>query len=103
MDATNRRFIVGSRGRLGVMLRFDKTALDHLEKKYPGIGETILYFENATLPACSGCTSTDTAQVGCGIIGRTIKIAAATTKFKLIPNGPAPGKYFCNTCNTFFD
>jgi hypothetical protein len=38
-----------------------------------------------------------------GIIGRAISIAAATTKFKLIPNGPKPGKYFCYICDKFFD
>jgi hypothetical protein len=28
--------------------------------------------------------------------------AAATTKFKLIPNGPKRGKYFCNVCKQYF-
>jgi len=55
------------------------------------------------LPQCPRCGSKDTADVQCGIIGRTINIAAATTRFKLIPNGPAPGKYFCNACDEFFD
>ncbi len=26
-----------------------------------------------------------------------------STKFKLIANGPKPGKYFCNTCSEFFN
>lgn len=84
-------------------LKIDKETLDHMEKQYPGIGKTILYFEKATLPVCSRCGSENTADVGCGIVGRTIYIAAATTKFKLIPNDPKPGKYFCNTCNEFFN
>ncbi len=60
-------------------------------------------FETGTHPVCSHCGSANTADVGCGIIGRTINIAAATTKFKLIVDGPAPGKSFCNTCNEFFN
>ena len=85
------------------MLKIDKEALDHMEKEYPGIGEAILRFEKTTLPVCSRCVSENTAAVQCGIIGRTINIAAATTKFKLIANGPKPGAYFCNTCNEFFN
>jgi hypothetical protein len=38
-----------------------------------------------------------------GIIGRTITIAAATTKFKLIPNGRRLGDYFYNACKAFFN
>lgn len=86
------------------MLKIDKERLDHMEKQYPGIVEQILFREEATLPVCSRYGSENTAKVACGIIGRTIYIAAATTKFKLIPNGPKPGAYyFCNTCNEFFD
>ena len=85
------------------MLKIDKEALDRMEEQHPGIGETILFYEEYPLPVCSRCGSEDTAKVGCGIIGRTIYIAAATTKFKLIPNDPKPGAYFCNTCNEFFN
>jgi hypothetical protein len=87
--------------RQGVMLRVGQERLDEMEKQYPGIIRTILYFENAKLPACFGCGSEDTADVQRGLIGRTVNIATATTKFKLIPGGPAP-KYFCNTCGRFF-
>jgi hypothetical protein len=73
-----------------------------LENRYPGITESILRFERAELPACPRCGSQDTANVQVGLIGRTIDIAAATTKFKLIPNGPKPGAYFCNACGEFF-
>ena len=85
------------------MLKIANKELDRLEKQYRGIARQIRQFENAVLPQCPRCGSKDTADVQCGIIGRTINIAAATTKFKLIPNGPAPGKYFCNACNEFFD
>jgi hypothetical protein len=85
------------------MLKIDKETLDHIEEGYPGIGEAVLRFEEATLPICPRCGSKNTADVQCGVIGRTINIAAATTKFKLIANGPKPGKYFCNTCSEFFN
>ena len=86
-----------------MMLKIDKETLERMEKEYPGIRETILGFEEATLPVCSRCGSENTADAQCGIIGRTINIAAATTKFKVIANGPKAGKYFCNTCNEFFN
>ncbi len=85
------------------MLKIDKETLNDMEKEHPGIGETILRFDEATLPVCFRCGSENTADVQVGIIGCTIYIAAATTKFVLIPNGPKPGKYFCNTCNEFFN
>ena len=85
------------------MLNFDEEKLDRLEKDYPGIKEQIYRFEDATLPACPRCGSEDTADVQVGIIGRTIAIAGATTKFHLIPNLPKPGTYFCNTCREYFD
>lgn len=56
----------------------------------------------ADLPPCPDCGSEDTASVQIGVIQRTMNIAAATTKFKLIPNGPKPGPYFCNACDRFF-
>ena len=71
--------------------------------QHEGIVETILRFEKAELPRCLHCGSTNTADVRCGVIGRTIYIAAATSKVKLIANGPKPGNYWCNSCEAFFD
>ena len=85
------------------MLKRDKETLDDMEKSYPGILEQILCFEEAKLPICPRCGSENTANVQVGIIGRTIHISSATTKFKLIPHGPKPGGYFCNICNEFFN
>lgn len=85
------------------MLTMDKEQLDLMDKRYPGIRKTILCFEQARLPKCPRCGSKNTARVQCGIIGRTINIASATTKFKLMPNPPTPGRYFCNVCNEFFN
>lgn len=85
------------------MLTITQEEIESLEVRYQGIKEQILRFENAILPVCSHCGSVYTSDVQVGIIGRTINIAAATTKFKLIPNGPRPGRYFCNHCHKFFD
>jgi hypothetical protein len=84
------------------MLKVDEKTLDYMEKQHPGIRQTIRFFDEAVLPGCSRCGSANTATVGCGVIGRTIYLAGATTKFKLIPNPPKPGEYFCNDCNEFF-
>ena len=85
------------------MRTIDKSELHRLEKSYPGIGKTIRRLEAEVLPVCARCGSAKTATVHCGMIGRTIALAAATTKFKLVANRPTPGKYFCNTCQSFFD
>jgi hypothetical protein len=84
------------------MLKVDAEWIKNAESRYPGITGNIRWFEQQQLPACPHCASTDTADVQCGIIGRTISIGCATTKFKLIPNGPKPGQYFCNACEKFF-
>jgi len=82
------------------MLNLNEEELRELEKRYKGIIEQIDRYESAELPACPKCQSSDMAQVGVGVIGRTINIAAATTKFHLTPNG-ADGKYFCNSCRLY--
>lgn len=84
------------------MLMIDETVLSELETTYPGIRNSILSFETAAFPVCLHCGSSDTADVQVGLIGRTLGIAAATTRFKLIPNGVKPDKYFCNSCEEFF-
>ena len=83
-------------------MKIDKYRLDELEIDYPDISDSILQFEEAKLPVCSHCGSKDTAKVQCGIVGRTMTIASATTRIKLLANGPVPGEYFCNTCNKFY-
>lgn len=85
------------------MIKIGEDELSDFERRHPGIRRSISYFENAALPKCPRCDSGDTAQVQCGIIGRTIYITAATTKMHLIPNGPKPGEFFCNSCREFFD
>ena len=85
------------------MLKQTKKQLAQWEKQYDGITKQIMQFEKAVLPLCPKCGSNNTADVQVGIIGRTMNISTATTKFRLIANGPKPGDYVCNDCNTFFD
>tara|TARA_B100000809_G_scaffold142007_1_gene139574 strand:+ start:797 stop:1087 length:291 start_codon:yes stop_codon:yes gene_type:complete len=84
------------------MLNVDEAMLAHMEQQYPGITEQIWRFEIAVLPPCPDCGDGDTADVQVGLIGRTIHISMSTTKFKLIPNGPKLGDYFCNACEQYF-
>lgn len=85
------------------MIKVDKATLRGMEAQHPGIEEQVRRFEEAELPVCPHCTSEHTAEVNVGVIGRTIYIAGTTTKFRLIPNGPKPGTYFCNSCKSYFE
>jgi len=80
------------------------SSMSIMESQYPGITEQYRQFEAAKLPSCSRCGSVDTASVQVGIIGRTIYLAGASKKIKLVPNmSDKKGKYFCNECSKFFD
>ncbi|MFZ1041162.1 MAG: hypothetical protein WCA79_02875 [Anaerolineales bacterium] len=71
---------------------------------YPGIEEQLRRFQEAELPSCPSCGSSDTANVQVGVIGRTVYLAGATKKFKLVPNmKDRLGKFFCNNCGKYFD
>ena len=85
------------------MLRVPQEALEQFEEKYDGIILQIMRYEYAELPSCPHCGSANTAQVGIGIIGRSVYISAATTKYCIIANGPKPGEYFCSDCRKFYD
>lgn len=84
------------------MLKVDQKTLDEMESQHKGIIEQIMRFENAVLPQCPHCLSENTADVQVGVIGRTIYITTATSKFYLILNGPKPGQYYCNDCKQYF-
>jgi len=84
------------------MIKITENDIRNMERQHPGITEQIWRFENADLPPCPSCGSTDTASVQVGVIGRTIYLATATTKFFLIPNGPKKGSYYCRSCRQFF-
>jgi len=85
------------------MLKITQAELEKMESQREGIIKSIMAYENENLPSCPHCGSGDTASVQVGIMGRTIYIAAATTKVKLIPNGPKQGEYFCHECGKYFD
>ncbi len=79
-------------------------ALARLESGYPGILEYIRKIEASVLPVCTNCESEDTAKVNCGLVGYSMSVAGATTKFKLVPNRTdSMGDYFCNECKAFFE
>ena len=84
------------------MIRKTEDDIKQLESQYPGITEQIWRFEQADLPACMACGSADTASVQVGVMGRTINIDAATTKFHLLLNANDEGIYYCNACHKQF-
>jgi len=65
--------------------------------------DTYKRFAQMEVPPCPRCGACTTASVQVGVIGLTIRLAATCSKFKLIPNGPKPGAWFCNSCGRFFD
>ena len=84
------------------MIKISEDSIRKLEQSYPGITEQIQHFEALELPACPVCGSDDTASVQVGMIGRTINLCGATSKFHLIPNGNDKGIYYCNDCRQQF-
>ena len=85
------------------MLNISEAGLDSLDKSHPGIKKSILEIEAKVLPACVHCGSDDTASVGMGLVGRSMRMAGAPTKYHLIPGGPRPGEFFCNSCREYFN
>ena len=83
-------------------LMVDEAWIEHVETIYPGFRQSLADAESRELPLCPTCGSTNTARVGGGLIGRTTHLAAATTKFKLVPNN-RPADFYCNACDRFFD
>lgn len=84
------------------MLKVGEDSLERMEPLYPGIRESVAYYESLYLPRCATCASEDTAKVSTGLMGRSIQVASATTKMHFRPNGH-PADYFCNTCGQYFD
>jgi hypothetical protein len=83
------------------MLKVDEFWLREAEKLYPGIRRSIAYYEGLDLPPCPTCGAVDTASVSAGIVGRSIHVAAATTKMRLLPDGHSE-LYYCNACGRYF-
>ena len=86
------------------MLKVSHSEIQQMEREYRGIADTILYFENMTIPRCPFCGSSDTAISQVGIIGRTLRIVHATKKFHLCASASqVHGKYFCNKGRHYYD
>lgn len=84
------------------MWKIDPACLENYEVEYPGLARRARHFENAILPTCEHCGSANTADVQVGIVRYTILLVSMTTKFHLIPNGPRPGRFYCNDCRQYF-
>ena len=69
------------------MIKISEDRFTNYEQSYPGISEQILRYEAAELPPCANCGSAGTAVVIGALVGRTIHLAAATTRLNLTPNG----------------
>lgn len=84
------------------MLKVTPGELASMERLYPGISRSVRYFEARKRPRRPHCGSADTASVTVGLVGRSIHIAPATSKIKLLPNRPIRGNCFCNVCGRHF-
>jgi predicted RNA-binding Zn-ribbon protein involved in translation (DUF1610 family) len=84
------------------MLKVDEAWIQAAEARYPGFRATLAHYETQARPSCPTCGSAETASVSTGIIGRTMALAAATTKIKLVPNSQ-PANFYCGACDKFFD
>ena len=83
------------------MINFSEKDIAKAEEQYPGFRETLMSCDAVITPPCPDCGSEDTAVTGCGVVGRSIYLAAGTTKYKLICN-KSLGDFFCNPCNKPF-
>src|SRR5262245_45554430 len=83
------------------MLKVDEWWIRQVEEQYPGFRATLEHHESLLMPRCPTCSSDATAKVMCGVVGRTMHLAAATTKVKLVANG-RPTDYFCTSCESLF-
>jgi hypothetical protein len=60
-------------------------------------------FTQMKMPRCPLCGSGSTQSVQIGIIQVTIRLAATCPNFKLLPNGPKLGDWYCQGCKKYFD
>ena len=84
------------------MLTVTKAWIRKAEAQSPGFRETLEYYEALDLPPCPRCSSTNTAKVSSGLVGRSMALAAATTKMKLVPNRKPGEDFHCGACDQFF-
>ena len=93
------RVVEGTGDRMA--LKVDKAWIRAAERMYAGFRQELDDAESSDIPPCPACGSTNTARVAAGVIGRTIHLAAATTKFKLVPNRKR-ADFYCNACDRYF-
>jgi hypothetical protein len=84
------------------MLKVNEEWIRESERKYPGFTMTLDYYESLDLPPCRRCGAGAAAKVSTGLVGRSIALAAATTKVKLLPNGH-PVDFYCWACDDVVD
>jgi len=84
------------------MLKVDQEWIARAEAQYPGLRKTIYSWDAMDLPPCPLCGSANTAKVSAGLVGRSLHLAAATTKIRLLANG-YPADCYCNQCGRYFD
>ena len=84
------------------MLKVDREWIDRVETRYEGFREMVYRWDAMELPPCALCGSADTAKVSAGLVGRSIHLAGATTKIRLLPNGH-PADFYCNQCDQYFN
>ena len=84
------------------MIKLDQETLVLMDSNYQGFLAHLPRLEGKDIPPCSSCGLNDTAVVQCGVVGRTINLAAATAKFHLLRNQNGERPYFCNSCREYF-
>ena len=84
------------------MVKVNEQWIRAVEQVCPGFRATLNYYESLALPPCPKCGSLNSAIVSAGLVGFSIHLAAATTKFKLLPNGH-PADFHCADCGDFFN
>jgi hypothetical protein len=82
------------------MVTTDPEWLSRAERGYPGFQKALAYYESLRLPVCPRCGGEPSTLIS-GLTGRTIALAAATTRVKLLANRRA-GNFFCSRCDELF-
>jgi hypothetical protein len=84
------------------MLKVTEERIDQVESEYAGFRKLVEHWEAKDLPSCPSCGSANTAEVSAGLVGISMRLAGATSKIKLLPNGH-PADFYCNQCARYFD
>lgn len=88
------------------MLKLPSASLSELEKQYLGIQAQIEAMEGTPSSSCPRCGREDAARITIGLVGRTLALAAATTRCHLLPSGTDESQgmtWFCRHCQETYD